>query len=208
MTAAFLRLLPPSPTRPAHLPQAERLSPGPMSSRTSVGETPSVPLDLPLGRFALRPAGDGDVDSVRDFLRALSPASSFARFFSPVTQPPPAFVRALVDCGPTRGAWLATPAAGHPCAGGPGPVVGHASWVRTGGTGQISVVVADDSQGMGLGRALVDRVLADLRRTPVDRLQLDVLASNRVVTAMIGRRWPGVRPDRDGTALTYLVPLR
>jgi GNAT superfamily N-acetyltransferase len=70
------------------------------------------------------------------------------------------------------------------------------------------VVVADDSQGMGLGRALVDRVLADLRRTPVDRLQLDVLASNRVVTAMIGRRWPGVRPDRDGTALTYLVPLR
>ena len=156
--------------------------------------------------YALRPAAPCDAEAVSRFLGALSPESAFARFFSPLGKPSPALVRALVQTGPTRGAWLATvrSTAQHT---GPQQVVGHASWATTGRTGEISVVVADEVQRTGLGRALVEQVLDDLRHTPVDRLAVDVLAANRVVIAMIGRRWPAARAVRDGTALTYLVQL-
>jgi len=157
-------------------------------------------------RFTLRPATAGDVDEVSRFLGALSPASAFARFFSPLGHPSPTLVRTLVQTGPTRGAWLAT-TPGGPQGTGAQQVVGHASWAATGRTAEISVVVADRVQRMGLGRALVQQLLQDLSRTPVDRLAMDVLATNRVVIAMIGRRWPAARPVRDGTALTYLVQL-
>ena len=69
------------------------------------------------------------------------------------------------------------------------------------------MVVAQAWQGLGLGSALVGAVLAELRRTATGGLRIDVLASNRLVNAMIGRRWPGARPERDGTQLTYRVAL-
>ena len=69
------------------------------------------------------------------------------------------------------------------------------------------MVVAAEWQGRGVRRALVSAVLAELRATSTDALRLDVLASSRLVIAMIGRRWPGARPERDGTQLTYRVPL-
>jgi GNAT superfamily N-acetyltransferase len=166
---------------------------------------------------------------VHAFLAALTPATSFARFFSGLGNPPEAMVRALVEPAPGRGAWLATlhstpgvpgshagvvsaqggqqAQSGQGGQGGQSAVVGHASWVRTGGDGEISVVVADAWQGLGLGSALVGAVLAELRRTAAGGLRIDVLASNRLVNAMIGRRWPGARPERDGTQLTYRVAL-
>ena len=69
------------------------------------------------------------------------------------------------------------------------------------------MVVADGSQGLGVGSALVAAVLAEVRRTSAQTLHLDVVASNRRVIAMIARRWPGARPERDGTQLTYRIPL-
>jgi GNAT superfamily N-acetyltransferase len=108
-----------------------------------------------------------------------------------------------VEPDPARGLWLATAACEPTDA-----ILGHASWVLAGdGDAEISVVVADASHGLGIGHDLVEAVLADVRATGAPMLRMDVLASNRRVIGMISRRWPGWPPERDGTQLTYRVPL-
>ena len=63
---------------------------------------------LPDTSVELRPASRQDLAIVRTLLAGLTPASSFARFFTGLANPPETMVRALVDPAPGRGAWLAT----------------------------------------------------------------------------------------------------
>lgn len=168
--------------------------------------------ETPAALVTLRPVrtGDGaaaDVEGVRDLLRRLSPASAYARFFTGLGEPSAAMLRLLVRDEPCAGSWLAESHVDAAACGGP-EVVGHASWtVDPAGVAEISVVVDDAWHSLGIGHDLVGRVLAAARAQGAVTLRLDVLASNRRVIGMIGRRWPGARAERDGTELTYSVAL-
>lgn len=50
--------------------------------------------------------------------------------------------------------------------------------------------------------AAADAALAGARR-----LMLITAAENRAVASMIARRWPGIRAERDGATLGYVVEL-
>lgn len=186
---------------------------------TSVRHGAPATRHAPVALVRLRPArppvdgapNTGDTRAVRDFLCRLSPATTFARFFTGLGRPSDTLVRLLVRRQPTGWSWVAESqlAAAAGAAGEAGPrVVGHASWtVDASGVAEISVVVDDAWHGMGVGHGLVDRVIADATASGAATLRLDVLASNRRVIGMISRRWPDARAQRDGTELTYHVPL-
>jgi GNAT superfamily N-acetyltransferase len=172
--------------------------------------TPVALTVTPDALVTLRPvrAGDPlDTAGVRDLLRRLSPASAFARFFTGLGNPSDAMLRQLVRDEPHAGSWLAESHLDTGSCGGP-QIVGHASWTLDPcGVAEISVMVDDAWHSLGIGHDLVERVLAAARSRGAVALRIDVLASNRRVTAMIGRRWPDARLERDGTELTYHVAL-
>ena len=60
---------------------------------------------------------------------------------------------ALLRQDDTHGAWV--------CAAGD-ELLGHATWGRDGDAAEVGLVVADPWQGLGIGRALLDAMLADV----------------------------------------------
>lgn len=171
---------------------------------------PGTRTVVPDALVTLRPVRTGDpadTDGVRDLLRRLSPASAYARFFTGLGNPSDAMLRLLVRDEPNAGSWLAESHVGAASCGAP-EVVGHASWTLDPcGVAEISVMVDDAWHSLGIGHDLVGQVLAAARARGARALRIDVLASNRRVIAMIGRRWPDARVERDGTELTYHVAL-
>lgn len=154
-----------------------------------------------------------DVDALRDFLGGLSLRSRYQRFFTGAPSMSVPMLRLLAGAGDNIDVVVACDAAvsgevaSAPGTGGVATIIGHAMAVdslapRAGKRTEIGVVVADARQGEGVGSALV-RALADrARNRGIRRLDMDVLAENRRVLAMIARRWPGARYERRAAYVT------
>ena len=69
-----------------------------------------------------------------------------------------------------------------------------------------ALLVRDDLQGRGIGWALVRALHAEIVAPGIDWVEVNAAADNRLVTAMIARRAPGVRAERDGATITYRLP--
>jgi acetyltransferase len=134
-------------------------------------------------RVSIRPIERGDASGLSDFYARLSVESRHRRFLSYGRRSADdlgqmftrararGFVGILNEAGPDDGA-----------------VVAHASVHPVGdGAAEIAFAVADDFQGRGIGRRLMDAVVEDARARGVRRLTATLLANNvpmrRLLTA-------------------------
>ena len=66
------------------------------------------------------------------------------------------------------------------------PIIGVAHYAPSGdGTAEIALVVADAWQGLGLGAALLDRLLAEGQHCGVEEFSAEVLAENRQMLRLL-----------------------
>jgi GNAT superfamily N-acetyltransferase len=157
----------------------------------------------PGGRILIRQAGAGDLGGLRDFLAGLSVKSRYLRFFSGAPPTGPAMLRVLAGQRPDADALVATRN---------GVIIGHAMAVDTAGppgaaATEIGVVVADAWQGRGVGSGLVRALASRARARGATTLEMEVMAENRRVLAMIADRWPDARHDRGGAYVTVHARL-
>jgi GNAT superfamily N-acetyltransferase len=135
-------------------------------------------------RTQLRPVRPDDEERIRRFLAGLSLHTQTLRFFTGVSAPSAALVRALLAADEHREALVATDDRGE--------IVAHAMSFRGGGYAdvEIAVVVADAWQGRGLGTRLVDELLSRAALRGARAVGMDVMGENRRVLRLIRRLWP------------------
>lgn len=142
---------------------------------------PTDRLWLDDGRsVVLRPVGPQDAEAEQRFVRALSPASRVLRFHHGMRELTPELLRAMTDYDPRRQVAVAARDAD-------GRVVADARFVLADDSddAEFAIAVADDWQGAGLGRALLQWLLDAARRRGVGTLFGDVLRDNRRMIAMV-----------------------
>jgi len=165
-------------------------------SRTQVAA--QCPLD-----FEIRPACSTDRPALSEFLTGLSPRVRYLRFFSGAPPTSGAMLRILTGGTGRTDALVATEN---------GVIIGHAMASDTSGGGgsrrtEIGVVVGDGRRGMGVGSALVRRLLARAQARGATIMVMEVLAENRQVITMITDHWPVTYRDQSGAYLTIHARL-
>ncbi len=70
----------------------------------------------------------------------------------------------------------------------------------------MAILVVDDYQGVGLGTALVTRLLAEAQARGIERLRALVLPDNDVVLAMLRKYAPSIAIERYAHALRAAIP--
>ncbi len=151
----------------------------------------------------IRPAAAADCEAIRSFVTGLSARARFLRFFTPASPPTSAVLRAMCGAGRATDVLIATVG---------GAVIGHA--MAADGTGpdggrttDVGLVVADRWQHRGLGSELLRRLIDRAAERGVSVLMLDVLPENRMMLAMISRRWADAGYEFGGGSVTARVRL-
>lgn len=139
----------------------------------------------------------------------LSPHSRQMRFFTPIRELPPGVRERLSDIdGTINGAIIAFDAAVHPADHPEGRAVGFARWMSPPeGTAELSVVVIDDYQGLGVGSRLMDALIALGRKRGIRRMIADVLRENTPMRALINRYRAVIQPSGDPRVVRYRIDL-
>jgi acetyl coenzyme A synthetase (ADP forming)-like protein len=120
----------------------------------------------------LRPASEADRPLVEDYLIGLSDETRRLRFWTPSIDVTGIAESAVREEYPDHLTVLAL-------MGGDGRVVGGAQYVRENATrAELSVSVADDLQGVGLGSHLVGRIVDEAYRAGIERLDAEILPEN------------------------------
>jgi acetyltransferase len=144
-------------------------------------------------RVHLSPATAQDEAAERAFVSALSLTSRYRRFHFGLRELTPEASRAMVDVDQQRHVAIVVRPEGE------ATIVADARYVRRddGAEAEFAVVVADEWQGAGLGRALLTRLATHARTRGVRRLFGDVLWGNASMLALMRslgaelRRHPG-----------------
>ncbi|WP_375002612.1 GNAT family N-acetyltransferase [Aeromicrobium sp. CTD01-1L150] len=167
--------------------------------RTRAGAT------QPPGHLTIRVATKDDHDALNTLISQATAKTTWARFRTGVgTEPPQRLVSHLLM---THGGGEAHLAFEH------GALVGHAMWAAVepdqpqGATAEVAIMVADGHQRRGIGTELGRGLLTRLQAAGITRIQVTTGVENRVVIDTILRRWPGVRPRRERTDLTFDLPI-
>jgi L-amino acid N-acyltransferase YncA len=150
-----------------------------------------------------RAARVADCEAIRSFVAGLSPHTRLLRFFTPVSPPSSAVLRAMCGADGAADVLVAT----HN-----GAVVAHAMAADAVGpegcrAADIAVVVADDWQHRGVGSEILGRLVARAAARAVRVLVMDVLPENDRMLGMISRRWPGAAYEFAAGAVTVRVRL-
>jgi GNAT superfamily N-acetyltransferase len=141
-------------------------------------------LRLADGREVIvRPVLAKDAAAEQDFVRALSPASRLRRFHVGLRELPPSMLQAMTRVDHDR--HVAVIAETLDDDNEP-PIVADARYVRDddGTTAEFAIAVADDWQGEGLGRALMQRLAGHAARHGITHLVGDVLPGNAAMFAV------------------------
>jgi acetyltransferase len=134
---------------------------------------------------------------------ALSPQSRYERFLGGGVKFTPELLARLVNVDLARDAALIATVA---FAGSETPVaVGRYALGGEDGTAEIAVTVADEWQGCGLGRLLLERVIDAARRNGVRHLTGDVLATNARMLALARRLGFRIEPHPEGATLRRIA---
>lgn len=142
-------------------------------------------LRLRDGRLVdLRPAHRSDAGALQAFFANLSPRSRRMRFHGAVNRIPDGVLRAFTTQVPKRHVALVAVAQtddGLPV------LLAEARYVVDAGTrcAEFALTVADDWQGLGLGRALLQRLALHARSEGLARLEGSVLPDNGPMLAMV-----------------------
>jgi len=123
----------------------------------------------------IRPLRVQDAQAFRAFVERLSPESRYGRFQYVVKEVSPALLRLLVEADPRTHVALVALHAGQ--------VVGEGRYVRTDGGAEFALAVADGWRRRGVGKRLLQALIASARRDGLRRLDGEVLAWNQ---AMLG----------------------
>lgn len=163
-----------------------------MSART--------PATMASGTAVVRRAVDADRGDLARFFGALSPLSSFQRFFGGGFRATEPMLDVLLQRGLPGGAQVAI---------GPDGIVGHAMWTSTrSGRAEIAFAVADDRQGRGIGTRLVRAVVADAVRHGAQEIEIWVLEDNEAAHRLVRRQWPHACRLSTAGEVEYRVVLR
>jgi acetyltransferase len=137
------------------------------------------PDDWPAG-VRLRAALPSDIDAVQRFVAALSLRSRVQRFFAPLRELPAGLASALQRNDPSHRFVVAER---------DGEIVGLGQYaVDAGGERcEVALVIDDRVQGLGLGRRLLARLLADAAGAGLRQAVLETLAGNAAMRALARR---------------------
>jgi acetyltransferase len=155
-------------------------------------------LDPALALPVIRAIRADDYPLLLAFVRGLSRATAYKRLMSGRT-PADAEVRSWAEIDPQRECALVALAEDH--------IVGVARYViESPEATDFAIVLADGWQGRGLGRELLQRLVAAARRQGVRRLTGTALTENRAMLALAHRL--GFRTRRaPGAAFATLLAL-
>ena len=144
----------------------------------------------------VRPVLPQDAHAERAFVASLSPAMRHRRFLATMRELPESLLRSLTEID--YRSHLAIVAETVECVGlddedGEPCIVADARYVleERGDRAEFAVVVADRWQGLGLGSALIGRLVGEARRRGLARLHGEVLADNAPMIGLVRR--PGGR---------------
>ncbi|WP_370615403.1 GNAT family N-acetyltransferase [Mumia sp. Pv 4-285] len=164
---------------------------GPGPRRTGAGES------------RIRRGSADDLEAMERFLAELSPESLYLRFLTGMSSGSlPGLAKHLLTPSALGGSLLAVRG---------DVVIGHAMWAPipdthsaagVAATVEIAVVVADASQGHGVGSRLVDELAVCVARLGTQNVQAVISAENHVVRRMITSRVGDAHYVRDGLLLT------
>jgi acetyltransferase len=154
-------------------------------------------LRLADGRCArLRPVRPDDVAVEQAFVGALSPQSRRRRFHGAMNRLPEAALRAMTAIDHRHHVALVAEAG---CSDGAARLVADARYVREQGgadhTAEFAIAVADDWQGLGLGRALMRRIAAIAQSHGLVALRGSVLVENTPMLALMRRLGATLHPE-------------
>ncbi len=152
-------------------------------------------LHLSDGReVVVRPVLALDAAAEQDFVRALSPATRLRRFHFGLRELPPSLLRAMTEVDHDEHVAIVAEAFDEDDSA---HIVADARYVRAPRSpldwpcdeAEFAIAVADEWQGVGLGRELMQRLARHATHRGVRRLVGDVLPDNRAmfaVTAALG----------------------
>jgi acetyltransferase len=153
---------------------------------------------------SLRPVQPTDFEAERRFVEeALSPATRRLRFHGALNRLPPSVLRAMTAVNPCVQTVLV---AAHGSR-----IVADARYVIEAGdarAAEFAIAVADAWQGLGLGRALMQRLAEHARARGLARLHGEVLDHNRRMLGLMASLGARLRPQTGGLGLVGVeVPL-
>lgn len=132
----------------------------------------------------IRPISQNDETLMREAIAALSPQSRYWRFFSSRPVPPDTVIHQLLAVdGHKHIAWGATLA--NECGS---PAIGSVHVFRDkteSSSGELSFVIADAWQGLGLVRMLLVAALVECARHGIKILEVQILSENRAAIRLV-----------------------
>jgi GNAT superfamily N-acetyltransferase len=151
------------------------------------------------GDFWLRPPARGDLPLITAMWERCSLGTRLARFHAPVRNIPAAYLETVLSDPSAHVVALPRRA---------GAVAALASLVSCGhGSAELGVLVEDDWQRHGIGRQLVEYLIATAPDRQITELTASILAQNAKVADLL-RRVPGeFSLTRDGATLNVRVRL-
>jgi GNAT superfamily N-acetyltransferase len=161
-------------------------------------------LELVTGRTVLRPSVPDDAPRLVAMFERCSPASRYSRFLAPLQHFPASHLVDVVRSSDLRRSWVVDDLdTGH--------LVGVASWFRNQdasvpGAAEIGLLVEDDRQRHGLGRALLDELATSAHHAGITTFVAHTLADARHVHRMLRRIGP-TTIDCAGITCTLHVSL-
>ncbi len=154
----------------------------------------------------LRLVRPDDKGLMRDGFDKLSPESRYGRFFGPKDHLTERELAYLTEMDGRD--HLAIGALVHTDDGDEG--LGVARFIRLPDRpdcAEAAITVTDEAQGKGLGRLLLQRLVAAAWERGVRTFHCEVLARNTAVESLLRSLAPGVAPKADGGVLEFDVPL-
>jgi len=149
----------------------------------------------------IRPVQPDDEFGEQAFVKGLSPASRYSRFHFGLRELPPALLSRMIHVDQRRHVAVVAQATDDV---GDEEIAADARYVLRDDSddGEFAIVVADAWQGLGLGRQLMQHLLALARRNGVPRLFGDVLRSNLPMIALVRRLGGSLTRHPDDWTLT------
>jgi acetyltransferase len=148
----------------------------------------------------VRPVRPDDAAAEQSFVMALSPVSRRRRFHGAMKQLPSSMLLAMTAIDFHHVALVAEAC----CADGAVRLVADARYVRDdAGGAEFAVAVADDWQGQGLGRSLLQRLGRHARLGGIRALRGSVLADNAPMLALVRSLGARLRDDPGDASIVW-----
>lgn len=166
---------------------------------TPVGQ-PAISVPLGLGHsITVRPISPDDIDLETEFDQNLSQQSRYNRFLGGGIKPTPEWLEKLVRVDFSRDmALIATVTIEDR-----ETQIGVARYFRLkdGISCEFAVAVADTWQGCGVGRQLLQKLIECARASGIERIEGDVLSTNRAMLGLASRLGFRILAHPDGAEL-------